>query len=159
MTSSIRTKEPEDDADSISGDSKKSKSKSATVSSKSNSDDSKEEEKAKEPIVEKELLLCLRPIHDGDEKIQDTKIVYDAKAKKGKKKRSAPDGGWEGDAPASPNAASTSSRPLKKRGMGDVTSSSSKETKSEGGPSNGKAESQEMDTDAAESLMMMNKNA
>jgi len=151
VTSSIRTKEEEEDAaESVSGDSKSKSKQPGKSLSKSPSPTGNEKAltDAATTEVEKELLLCLRPIRDGE--LHDGKRRYDKKVK-GKKKRAAPssnddDDDWEGG--NSPN------RPFKKRGVAEVTSSSKSTTKTD---HEDPVASEEMDTDAAESLMLMTK--
>lgn len=145
VTSSIRTKEPDEDcADSGSTDSKKkSDSKSSLI-------DNFGDEKG-EIQVEKELLLCLRPIRDGEHNMHDSKLRFEKKGKKKKRLSSEDDGALN----AAPN------RPFKKRGMTAEVTFSSSTSKTGGEQEEHQAQkslaSEEIDTDAAESLMLMNK--
>uniref|UniRef100_A0A7S2V9B7 PAS domain-containing protein n=1 Tax=Entomoneis paludosa TaxID=265537 RepID=A0A7S2V9B7_9STRA len=147
VTSSIRTKEREEEScESVSGDSKKN-APSAKSSVKSPPATTAGEDKAVESVeVERELLLCLRPIRDGEHKMHDSKLRFDKKTK-GKKKRSASDGAPSASAPC---------RPFKKRGMATEVTASSKSTNETADDAMASAE---VDTDAAESLMMMNKKS
>ena len=146
MTSSIRTKEPEEDAvESVSGTERKSNPSS--IVGRSSEPEQQREEKGDQE-VQKELLLCLRPVRDGDQKIQKKISFEDATKKLEKKKRPAPDSSWNGPT-ATAVAKDPPSRPFKKRGMAEVSNDSSR-TKDV-------FEVAEMDTDAAESLMLMNK--
>ncbi|KAL7576647.1 hypothetical protein ACA910_005581 [Epithemia clementina (nom. ined.)] len=156
VTSSIRTKEPEEDAcggDSVSGmeTNKKSKfpesSASSVVARSSEPDQQQPREDKGDQEVQKELLLCLRPVRDGDQKMQK-KITFDERTKKlDSKKRLASEAGWTTGQTTSSGKGS-SSRPFKKRGLAEVSNSTL---------SKDNLDVAEMDTDAAESLMLMNK--
>lgn len=176
VTSSIRTKEPEEDtADSVTGtdtnintsnNNKKgriqeSSSSSLVGRSPSEVELPRIEEKA-EPLqeAEKELLLCLRPVRDGDQKVQKRITFADRGAanKIESKKRPAIESSWKTGQTCTTTStsgrggvggkSSSSSRPFKKRGVTEVSSSTK---------SNDTLDVAEMDTDAAESLMLMNK--
>ena len=152
MTSSVRTKEPEEDAvESVSGTDTNKKARSETnpssVIGRSAESEHPGDEKA-EQEVQKELLLCLRPVRDGDQKMQKKISFEDGARKKLGKKRPAPDSSWNGQ--SSPSmACGPPTRPFKKRGMADISKDSTR--------TSDQFEVAEIDTDAAESLMLMNK--
>ena len=142
VTSSIRTVETPRDSAALEGGSDDGKSRKSGAKAGTKSEEGSAQSEPDVP-PEKELLLCLRPIRDGEAQIEG-KLGLGLL----KKKKKSPPKEVGGSSPSRPE----STKPPKKR-RPDGPPEDEPSTKKAATPS------QEGDTDAADSLMAINKQA
>lgn len=152
MTSSVRTRDAEEETESTT-DTKSKKSKTTGVSSSSSKGSASDTESQQPKVQVKELLLCLRPIRDGEEKVDEmyrfppnAKRVVSEDSNTG---QSSGDGEVSGPSSLSDGGGRPPPRPPKKRIQHTLKELPLKRArKSESSAGTG-------DTDIAESLVMM----